>query len=81
MKIPLLGVELFNADGRTDGRIDIETDITNLKLAIRNFSNGSKHCLKIKCLAFQRSNNIIQKGTTEADSHIACRSHAVLLRV
>jgi hypothetical protein len=61
MKIHSLGVELFSADGRTDGRIDIQTDITYLKVALRNFLNRSIHCLRTKRLAFQRSITIIQE--------------------
>jgi len=36
MKIRPLGAELFQADGRMDGR----TDTTKLKVAFRNFANA-----------------------------------------
>ena len=41
MKILLVGVELFHADGCTD-RQAIETDTTKLIVAFRNFEKGTK---------------------------------------
>ena len=38
MKIRLVGAELFHADGRTDGRLDM----TELIVAFRNFANAPK---------------------------------------
>jgi hypothetical protein len=38
-KTPLVGVELFLADGQTDG----ETDVTRLTVAFRNFANSPKN--------------------------------------
>ena len=42
MKIRIVGAELLQADGRTDGRIDM----TKLIVAFRNFANARKNaCL------------------------------------
>ena len=35
-----LGVELFHANGRSDG----QTDLTNLRVAFRSFANASENC-------------------------------------
>jgi hypothetical protein len=39
-----VGAELFHADGQrwTEGRIDGQTDITKLTVALRNFANAPK---------------------------------------
>jgi len=42
MKIRLLGAEFFHADGRTDVRKDIQTDMTNVIVASCNFAKASK---------------------------------------
>jgi len=42
MKFSPVRAELFNADGRTDGRRGTRTDITKLIVAFRNFANAPK---------------------------------------
>jgi len=42
MKIRPVGVELFNADGQTDGRVAGQTDMTKLILAFRCFVKARK---------------------------------------
>jgi len=47
MKIRPLGAEFFHADERTNG----QTDMTKLKVAIRNFTNALKNgqfCCRLK---------------------------------
>jgi len=39
LKIHAVGTELFHADGRTDGQLDI----TKLIIALRNFSNAPQN--------------------------------------
>jgi len=41
MKISPVGAELFVVDRRTDGRTDRPTDVTNLKVALRNFASSA----------------------------------------
>ena len=56
VKICDLGAEIFHADGRTDGRMNVQTvnqtDMTKLTVAICNFAKGPKKksilCLKVK---------------------------------
>jgi hypothetical protein len=43
MKIPPVGAEMFDADGRTDGW----TDMTKLIVAFRNFVNAPKKSILI----------------------------------
>jgi len=42
MKLHPVGAELFNADRRTDGRMDGRTDMTKLIVTFRNFTNVPK---------------------------------------
>jgi len=42
MKIRPLGDEFFNADRRTDGQTDTQTDMTKLTAALRNYANAPK---------------------------------------
>ena len=42
MKIRPLRAKLFHADGRMDGRIDRQTDLTKLVVFFRNFENEIK---------------------------------------
>ena len=39
-----MGAELFYADGRTGGRTEGQTDVTNLIVTYRNFANAPKKC-------------------------------------
>ena len=43
MKIHAVRTEVFHADGRKDERTDRQTDITNLIVAFRNFSNSPEN--------------------------------------
>jgi len=46
MKIRLVGKELFHAyewDRRTEGRTERRTDMTKLRVAIRNFAKATKN--------------------------------------
>jgi hypothetical protein len=43
MKICPIGAEVLNADGRTDGQRDGETDMTKLMFAFYNFVNAPKN--------------------------------------
>ena len=45
MKIRPVGAELFHADGQTDE----QTDMTKLKIALRNFANAPKNYLLSSC--------------------------------
>jgi len=43
LKIRPVGAELFHVGGRTDGRPERRTNMTKLKVALRNFANVSKN--------------------------------------
>jgi len=50
MKIRPVGIELFHADGRTNGQVDRQTDTTKLIVAFRNFENVPKNKIEKMCI-------------------------------
>jgi len=42
IKIRPLGAAFFHANGRTDGRTDRQTEMTNMIVDFRNFANAPK---------------------------------------
>ena len=52
-----VGAELFDADGRTDGRRDRETDVTYLIIVLSIFSNAAKNVIQ-ECETHPRSFDI-----------------------
>ena len=44
IKLRPLEAELIHAERQTDGRTDVQTDMTKLVVAFRNFANAPKNC-------------------------------------
>ena len=55
MKILPVGIELFQADRRTDGQREIQADMTNLIIVFYNFSNALKNTVSSAQTAFRPS--------------------------
>jgi len=49
MKIRPVGAELFHADRQTDRQTNAQTDMTKIKVALRNFANAPMNSSTIKC--------------------------------